>query len=236
MSQPAPTSKKPPEARHDLATRIHWWLLRGMQGVMAVSLVVAVYERQWLTAVVVGGIFALMSMPAVLSRRFTLHVPAEFELLAIVFVFAALFLGEVRGYYDRFWWWDIALHTTSGLLLGIFGFLLIYVLNEDDRVDLHLRPRFIALFAFLFAVAVGAIWEVFEFAMDQVFGTNMQKPMLGDPSGKTDTMWDLIVDTVGAAAISGLGWWYARNRRTSFIEEWIRKFIKTNPQIFRMRR
>ncbi len=222
-----------PSERQDLAARIHRWLLRGMQVVMAASLVAAVVERQWLTAVVVAGIFGLMAMPGILGRRFTLYVPAEFELLALAFVFAALFLGEVRGYYVRFWWWDIALHTTSGLLLGILGFLLIYVLNEDERVDLHLRPRFLALFAFLFAVAVGAIWEIFEFAMDQIFGLNMQKPMLGDLSGKTDTMWDLIVDTLGALVISGLGWWFIAKRRTSFIESWIRKFIAHNPRLFR---
>ncbi len=230
-----PSTGVPIAPRHDLAARLHRWLIRAMQLVMAASLGLALLERQWLTAFVVAGIFVLMSLPAVLGRRFTLHVPAEFELLALVFVFAALFLGEVRGYYERFWWWDITLHTTSGLLLGILGFLLIYVLNEDDRVDLHLRPRFVALFAFLFAVAVGAIWEIFEFTMDQLFGLNMQKPMLGDPSGKTDTMWDLVVDTLGAAVISGLGWWYLRHQRTSFIESWIRRFIAQNPRLFRRR-
>jgi hypothetical protein len=43
---------------------------------------------------------------------------------------------------------------------------------------MHMRPRFVALFAFLFAVAVGALWEIFEFAIDGTFGTQMQKPML----------------------------------------------------------
>ena len=28
-----------------------------------------------------------------------------------------------------------------------------------------MKPRFVAIFAFLFAVAVGAIWEIFEFSM-----------------------------------------------------------------------
>jgi hypothetical protein len=35
--------------------------------------------------------------------------------------------------------------------------------------------------------------------MDQIFGSNMQKPMLGDASGLTDTMLDFIIDAVGAA-------------------------------------
>ena len=93
--------------------------------------------------------------------------------------------------------------------------------------------RFVALFAFLFAVTVGTLWEIFEFAMDQIVGTNMQKPMLGDPSGLTDTMWDMIVNALGALAISALGWWYTKRDERSFIEAWIRKFIERNPRLFR---
>ena len=69
--------------------------------------------------------------------------------------------------------------------------------------------------------------------MDQIVGTNMQKPMLGDPSGLTDTMWDMIVNTLGALAISSLGGWYMKRRAHSFIEVWIRKFIERNPRLFR---
>jgi uncharacterized membrane protein YjdF len=232
MTAPPPT---PDAGRHatDRAARVHWWVVSILQVIMVLGFVGALYERQWLNALVIAGIITLMFVPGLLGRRLRLHIPAEFELLALVFVFAALFLGEVRDYYARYWWWDIALHTSSGLLLGILGFLLVYILNEDDRIDLHMQPRFVALFAFAFAVAVGALWEIFEFTMDQLFGLNMQKPMLGDPSGLTDTMWDLIVDTLGAAVISLAGWWYMQRRERSFIESWIRKFIERNPRLFR---
>jgi hypothetical protein len=96
-----------------------------------------------------------------------------------------------------------------------------------------LRPRFLALFAFVFSMAVGALWEVFEFAMDQTFGLQMQKPRLGDPSGLTDTMWDLAFDAIGAVIISIFGWWYMIRGQRSFIEDWIRKFIAYNRQLFR---
>jgi uncharacterized membrane protein YjdF len=152
--------------------------------------------------------------------------------MAILFVFASMFLGELHGYYTRYWWWDIALHTTSGLLLGIFGFLLVYILNKDDRVDLSMQPRFVALFAFVFAVALGAVWEIFEFSMDQIFGTNMQKAMFGDASGLTDTMWDLIVDSIGAAIVSLIGYWHLKVQKQSMFDGWIRKFVQRNPQLF----
>lgn len=226
-------SDAPGPTQPEMAARVHRWVINLLQLTMALGVALALYERQWLNAAVIAAIMFVMFLPKMLGRRFDVRIPPEFELLALVFVYAAIFLGEVRGYYVRYWWWDVALHTTSGLLLGIFGFLLVYVLNENDRVDLHMRPRFVALFAFLFAVAVGAVWEIFEFAMDQLFGANMQKPMLGDPSGLTDTMWDLIVDTLGAAAISLFGWWFMKTDEDSFIELWIRKFIAQNPRLFR---
>jgi len=57
----------------------------------------------------------------------------------------------------------------------------VYVLNENERVDVHMLPRFVAFFAFTFSVSVGTLREIFEFSMDQLFGANMQKPMFGDP-------------------------------------------------------
>jgi uncharacterized membrane protein YjdF len=207
-------------------------VLLALHASLALGFVLALYERQWLNALATLAILGLMFVPALLERRLRVSIPPGFELLALVFVYAALFLGEVRGYYQRFWWWDIALHASSGLLLGLVGFLLVHVLNESERIDLHMRPRFVALFAFLFAVAVGALWEIFEFAMDRIFGLNMQKPMFGDPSGLTDTMWDLILDAAGALFISLLGWSYLHRDEPAFIQRWIRDFIRRNPHLF----
>lgn len=199
---------------------------------MAVDLVLLLLEAQWQNAFLLAVIMAIILLPTLLHERLPVRVPAEFQLLALIFSFAALFLGEVRSYYARIWWWDVALHASSGLLLGIVGFLLVYVLNESRRIDLHMQPRFVALFAFMFAVAVGTLWEIFEFAMDRTFGLNMQKPMFGDESGLTDTMWDLIINTVGAFAISVFGWRHMSLRASFFVERWIAKFIDRNPRFF----
>ncbi|MDX1493810.1 MAG: hypothetical protein R3253_07125 [Longimicrobiales bacterium] len=213
---------------------MHRRLTLFLQGILLLGLVGAIVEQQWLTALTTAAVIVTTLMPLILGRRFRVFVPPEFEVLAVVFLFASLFLGEVRGYYLRFWWWDIALHTASGFLLGILGFLLVYVLNETEDIDVHMRPRFVALFAFMFAVGLGALWEIFEFSMDQLFGMDMQKEMLGDPSGLTDTMWDLIVDTVGAAVIAVLGFGYLRTKGSeSFLEQWIDRFIEANPGLFR---
>lgn len=199
---------------------------------MGVELTVALLGGQWLTVFLVAMIMGVVVAPLLFSDRVPVRIPPEFQVLAVVFIFGALFLGEIRHFYERVWWWDMALHATSGLLLGILGFMLVYVLNENRRVDIFMRPRFVAFFAFLFGVSIGAIWEIFEFGMDQVFGLNMQKPKAGDPSGLVDTMWDLILDTLGALVISLYGWWHLRRPEESFLEAWIRKFIQSNPRLF----
>ena len=45
---------------------------------------------------------AIVISPEILSKRFDETIPVEFQILVIVFVFAALFLGEVRNIYARF--------------------------------------------------------------------------------------------------------------------------------------
>ena len=211
-----------------LGRRAHVLVLVALQAVMAVELVLLTIRGQWMHVFLVAAVMAAILAPELLRRRFSVQIPSEIQLLATAFIFATLFLGEVRDYYERIWWWDLALHTSAGLLLGLLGFLIVYALNESRNVELQMRPSFLALFAFTFAQAIGSLWEIFEFAMDQLFGLNMQKPMLGDPSGLTDTMWDLIVNFLGAATVSMAGWLYLRQSRRRHVDTWIARFIRRN--------
>lgn len=213
-----------PAALHQ---RLHRRVTIVLQIVLLIGIALELWQGQWLNAATTAGVLVVTLLPVILGRRFNVFIPPEFEVLALLFVFAAVFLGEVRGYYVRFWWWDVVLHSASGFLLGILGFLLVHVLNEKEELDLHMKPVFVALFAFMFALGLGALWEIFEFAMDSIFGLNMQK------SGLVDTMWDLIVDTVGALIIALLGFSYlSKARNVSFLERWIARFIQDNRRFF----
>jgi hypothetical protein len=227
LSPPAPQTTPSRGKR-----RAHLAVLLALQLVMAVQLVILIMRHEAPQAVFVAGIMAVTAAPALFRSRLPVEIPSEIEVVAVLFIFATLFLGEVRDYYERYWWWDMTLHTTSGLLLGMLGFMIVYVLNENRLVDLHMRPAFVALFAFFFAVALGAIWEIFEFAMDENFGTNMQPATPSDPSGLTDTIHDLIVDTIGAAVVSLFGWRYIGKARSSRVDNWAKRFIDRNPRLF----
>jgi hypothetical protein len=212
--------------------RVHKWLGRAMLLLVVVEWVFLLLEARWLSMFLVTMIIAVLLAPTVFRRKLDVEIPVEFHFTAVIFIFASLYLGEVQSFYQRFWWWDIALHASAGLLMGILGFLLVYLLNESKRVELHMTPGFICLFAFSFAVTIGTLWEIFEFFMDQLLGVNMQKPMLGDLSGLTDTMWDMIVNAMGAFIISFMGWWYLKRGQAFFVRNWIRTFMQKNPSLF----
>ncbi len=121
------------------------------------------------------------------------------NLFILLFVYLAIFLGELRQFYIKFWWWDIFLHSFAAVILGLLGFSIVYFLNKEARHS-SLSPLFVAIFGFSFAVMIGVLWEIFEFLIDYSFGFNMQK------SGVVDTMTDLIVDGLGALIVSVWGY------------------------------
>lgn len=157
------------------------------------------------------GIVALF-VPMRLMRQLRIEIPRIMFLMYVGFLYCAIFLGEVRSFYYTVPHWDTILHTFSGAMLGALGFSMIALFNNTERIPLNLSPLFVAVFAFCFALALGGIWEIYEFSVDVLFDTNMQKFALNDGTplmGKLalrDTMKDLIVDAIGAFVMSVVGY------------------------------
>jgi hypothetical protein len=211
----------------DRADRIQLYISYGLQLILVGQIVYSLVQGSWLTLFLSTGILILTFLPAMIRRNFRVYLPIEIDLLTIVFIFASLFLGEMRSYYTRFWWWDLVLHTGAGILMGLAGFILVYVLNRERKATIFLSPVFVGLFSFSFAMTIGVIWEIFEFAMDQIFGMNMQK------SGLNDTMGDLIVNTIGALIISTAGYFYVKGEDSLLFDRLVRRLLERN---FRFRR
>src|SRR3569623_3315924 len=89
----------PEKSTADLPARIHRWILIVLQAVMAVELLLIFRERQWMNAFLVMAIMAVMILPDVIGRRFRVHIPPEFQVLAVLIAFADLFDVEIQSYY-----------------------------------------------------------------------------------------------------------------------------------------
>ena len=202
---------------------------RGMKFFIRASLLVAMFSAiinlKWMILFISLLAFFLTFIPYYVGKNYKLIVPMEIEFMVVIFIYASLFLGEVHGYYERFWWWDALLHTGSGLALGVIGFMILFVLDKSGRIDTE--PFWIAVFTFAFALSLGAGWEIFEFAGDQLLGTNMQK------SGLVDTMWDLIVDSVGGLLAAIGGYLYKKGDKPLLLDRMIDRFEKSNPRLFK---
>ena len=189
-----------------------------------IAFITAVFSNRIFVAALSLLALVLSFLPAMIEKQFRLILPPEFETLLALFLYASLVLGEFQDYYTRFHWWDLLLHSLSALMIGLIGFMIIYALYRYHKVVFS--PVFAAVFAFSFAMAIGAVWEIFEFSMDHFFALNMQK------SGLVDTMTDLIVDAIGALITSISGYFYLRGGDSLLIERFVKKFIDLNERLF----
>src|SRR4051812_19028174 len=154
----------PPEDRN-LYLTITWII----QALLGIGLVLFLIRRNWENVFLTATVILLTLVPAFLFRRYRVIIPPEFQLVSAAFVFLSLFLGSALDFYYKFWWWDLVLHTASGFLLGIIGFIVLFVLNQTDRLPPGMKPAFLCLFGVTFAVTLGVLWEIFEFAVDRVW-------------------------------------------------------------------
>ncbi len=165
----------------------------------------------------------VMMVPSLIEHRFSIVIPSTMEILYFIFLYCAIYLGEVRNFYYLVPHWDTVLHAFSSAMLGILGFILVNTLNNVEQLKVSLSPVFVALFAFCFALSAGALWEVYEYSFDGLLSLNMQKFALEDGTLLTghqalsDTMKDIIVDALSALFTSVIG--YSSLKKNTIKEE-----------------
>jgi len=137
------------------------------------------------------------------------------------FVFAGVLLGTTFNFYILFPPWDNILHFFSGIILGILGFAIFDLSHR--HYSREMSPPLAALFALCFSMAAGKVWEIYEFILDTLLGTNTQRwadnygvPFVGQ-AALADTMWDMIFNTAGAILV--VVWGYNRIKRNGWPQE-----------------
>ncbi|MCP3968765.1 MAG: hypothetical protein GY717_00290 [Rhodobacteraceae bacterium] len=201
-------------------------IVRLVRVTLIVAAIGALVLERWSLCFVALATLGASMLPDLLARRMCLRLPVPFLTYSVLFIFATLFLGEAFDFYERYWWWDIALHGTSAMGFGLVGFVFIFYLFEGDR---YAAPAWaIAFISWCCAVAIGTMWEIFEFTADMTLGTNMLK------SGLPDTMGDLIVDMLGALFGAISGYLYMKGLERGGLLAWlIADFVRLNRRLFR---
>lgn len=204
--------------------KLKLYIFYAFRGLLIITAIFALAHFHWREAAFLCFTLFLTFLPQIIEGKTGIDYPGELEILILLFIIGSIYLGEMHAYYDKFPWWDTLLHSFSGIIIGGIGFSIIFILNKSKKIVFKLSPGFVCLFAFCFAVAIGVLWEIFEFAMDQTFGLNMQR------SGLVDTMGDLILDSVGALLFSLIGYFHIKHDIKIF--NWLeKKFFKLNPEL-----
>ncbi len=171
------------------------------------------------------GILAML-LPGWLARKWRLSIPSGMMILYLLFLYAAIYLGDVQSFYYRIPHWDMILHGFSGGMLGALAFSFVRLVSNSDRVQVELNPLFTAVFAFCFSITLGVFWEFYEYSFDGVLGLNMQKFLMEDGtalSGREalcDTMQDLFTDALGALFTSLIGFVSLKHKKG-----WVEKVL-----------
>ncbi len=111
----------------------------------------------------------------------------HFWISAALFLYAA---GESLRFQMRFGWWNDFTHFIAGAVIGTLVIIYVFYL-EDIFENLKIPSKMIPIFVLTFILAIGVIWETFEFMVDNLLGTNLQASL-------QDTVYDMIGNTLGA--------------------------------------
>ena len=139
-----------------------------------------------------GAVNLALAGLVVWAVRF-LNLPRLFDLCVVVALMLASW-GEALRVYDAFPAYDIVTH----LLVPLLGAPVVYValarleVLPDPASDTE-TPHYVGIFVVTVAlgIAIGAIWEIAEYASDQFFGSELSL-------GNRDTVGDLLADSAGA--------------------------------------
>ncbi len=108
--------------------------------------------------------------------------------------------GEALGAYDALPWFDNVVHFTLPFFLAPTLYIALaradLVPDPKDETDTrHYVGIFVVTLAF--GVAIGGIWEIWEWVSDHTLGSSLQL-------SNDDTVGDLVADTAGSAAGAAL--------------------------------
>lgn len=169
-----------------------------------------------MVAVIIGGIVtgnftwvpaALVSLvisevPSALRRDLSIVLPVELNLWIVLALFLHV-IGGVSGFYDSLPGWDHLTHAMSSSLVAALAFVVVVAL--DKYVDsIYLPDSFLALFILMFTMAMGVSWEIMEYLVDGLTGSEMQYSL-------SDTMVDLLFDAFAGLVVAAYGAYYLKN-------------------------
>ncbi len=139
------------------------------------AMIAQIFLQNWNNIFLCILTLLLFWVPDLLTKKFNIELPSVLEVTVILFIFAALILGEISYFYKAFPYWDLILHTINGFICAGIGFSLIDILNKNEKIHLKVNSAFLTIVAFCFSMTIGILWEFCEYGVDTLTNHDMQK-------------------------------------------------------------
>ena len=150
----------------------------------------------------------LWLMYFVYKRTFLKKSRVSFYLL-FIFIVGSMYLGSIFEFYEIIPMYDKILHLLSGVVASTIG--------KGMDICKSYAP---ALFSIIFAIAAAAVWEIWEFSTDQLFG------FLSQNNSLHDTMWDIICGSIIGIVSSIPIFLYSKGKKFRYIKKIIEEMQK----------
>lgn len=188
-----------------------------MQFLIFVLSIIALISKDY-GAFLLGIIsFFITFFPLILKRKWKVTLPWTLNFLLVLMLFLHIW-GLVGGwYYYLYPFYDKFGHFIGSFTIALLGFTSVLIIDWYTKVEL--TDKSIIIFVIIFTLAVGAFWEILEFASDIILGTTTQNSL-------TDTMLDLIFDLAGGIIASIIAMFKLKHGRRTLLEKMFGKLIK----------
>lgn len=167
--------------------------VRFMQLLLFTLFCVSLYLRA--LNIAMNAIFSLSVtfLPALLEKNF--KIPSDPGITFLITISVISHAVGFLGFYENVWWWDWVLHAFSSFVVASIGYVIVESIDKHYE-KIYFPPRYMFFFILVFTMAMGVLWEIFEFTASMVASKFVEGPLLIQ-RGLYDTMEDLVSDMVG---------------------------------------
>ena len=160
------------------------------------------------------SIIITISALYIIQKLFKIKISEGLNLIYIIFIFMAHFLGVICELYNYIYWFDKFVHFLSGVVTSFVAIYLLIKFKKDKNMFFDI------LYIITLTLAIAALWEVFEYLSSYYFNLDPQKVAL---TGVSDTMGDIIVAFLGSI-LTSISYYFEIKYNYNLL---IKKFIKT---------
>ena len=174
---------------------INWVIIIGISLFSLFYLFFGNHEQGLYKNLIIISIIPVMLLPFLLNKFFKANINPEIELVYLIFIIFAHFLGTILNFYYKIGIYDKAMHGLSGVMTSILAIIILVKSKCYEKNPIWVN----VLFIISITLTVAALWEFFEFTNDNIFGKDAQKVLT---TGVDDTMLDMISAFAGSIIFS----------------------------------